>query len=76
MKKRFIAGVVCPKCGTQDSILAAEDTEQKVLLRECVECGFSDKMSTVVNQPKELDTRVSPETEKSSAAVQVIKILK
>lgn len=76
MKKRFIAGVVCPKCGTQDSIMAAEDTEHKVLLRECVECGFSDKMSTVVNQAKELDTRVTPESEVSSEPVQVIKILK
>lgn len=78
MKKRFIAGVVCPKCGTQDSIMAAEDTENKVMLRECVECGFTDKMSTVVNQPKELDTRVTPEsaTANSNDAVQVIKILK
>jgi len=76
MKKRFIAGVVCPKCSTQDSIMAFEDTEQKVLIRECVECGFTDRLSTVVNQPKEMKTRVTPEAEPSSAAVQVIKILK
>lgn len=76
MKKRFIAGVVCPKCGTQDSIMAAEDTDQKVMLRECVECGFTDKMSTVVNQPKEMQTRVTPDSELASEAVQVIKILK
>jgi uncharacterized metal-binding protein (TIGR02443 family) len=76
MKKRFIAGVVCPKCGTQDSIMAVEDIEQKVLLRECVECGFTDRLSTVVNQPKEVQTRVTPDSELASDAVQVIKILK
>ncbi len=59
MKKRFIAGVVCPKCAEEDAIMAAEDTEQKVLIRECVACGFTDRMSTVVNQPQELDTRVA-----------------
>ena len=77
MKKRFIAGVVCPKCGAQDTIMAAEDTEQKVLLRECVECGFHDKMSTVVNVPKEMPTRVSTATESTAAhePVQIIKIL-
>lgn len=77
MKKRFIAGVVCPKCGTLDSIMAAEDTEQKVLLRECVDCGFTDKMSTVVNVPKEMQTRVtsSGETATDNEPVQIIKIL-
>ncbi|MDX1343547.1 MAG: YheV family putative zinc ribbon protein [Reinekea sp.] len=76
-KKRFIAGVVCPKCGTLDSIMAAEDTEQQVLLRECVECGFHDRMSTVVNTPKEIQTRVSPDVDSNAKqeAVQVIKIL-
>ena len=56
--------------------MAAEDTDQKVMLRECVECGFTDKMSTVVNQPKEMQTRVTPDSELASEAVQVIKILK
>ena len=77
MKKRFIAGVVCPKCGSQDTIMAAEDTEHKVLIRECVECGFHDKMSTVVNVPKEMPTRVSHQAESTTAQepVQIIKIL-
>ncbi len=76
MKKRFIAGVVCPKCGTQDSIMAAEDTEQKVLLRECVECGFTDKMSTVVNTPKEMQTRVTVnDVVELHEPVQIIKII-
>lgn len=76
MKKRFIAGVVCPKCSAQDSITAYEDSEKKVLIRECIDCGFSDRMSTVVNQPKEMETRVTPEPEPSSETIQVVKIMK
>ena len=76
MKKRFIAGVVCPRCAEQDSIMAFEDTEQKVLVRECVACGFTDKISTIVNQPKELQTRVTGEQPAADETVQVIKILK
>ena len=75
MKKRFIAGVVCPKCGTTDSIQAAEDTEAKLLLRECVECGFTDQISTIVNQPKEMQTRVTQEPT-APVEAQIIKILK
>lgn len=75
MKKRFIAGVVCPKCGALDSIMAAEDTEKKVLLRECVDCGFTDELSTIVNQPKEMQTRVTPNSD-APVEVQPVKILK
>ncbi|MEJ2043400.1 MAG: YheV family putative zinc ribbon protein [Reinekea sp.] len=76
MKKRFIAGVVCPKCGQQDSIMAYDDDADKVMIRECVACGFTDRISTIVNQPKEIQTRVTPESADSDDAVQVIKILK
>ena len=43
MKKRFIAGVVCPKCGALDTIMAVNDTEQQVLIRDCIDCGFTDR---------------------------------
>jgi uncharacterized metal-binding protein (TIGR02443 family) len=76
MKKRFIAGVVCPKCAQQDTIMAYEDTDNKVMVRECVECGFTDKISTIVNQPKELNTRVTSDERSTDDTVQVIKILK
>lgn len=76
MKKRFIAGVVCPKCSAQDSITAYEDSEKKVLVRECIDCGFTDRMSTVVNQPKEMETRVTPNNQPSTDSVQVVKIIK
>ncbi|MCJ8312606.1 MAG: YheV family putative metal-binding protein [Saccharospirillaceae bacterium] len=59
MIKRFIAGAVCPKCGNSDSIKAFRDEEKSLMLRECVDCGFEDALSTIVNQTSELDTRVN-----------------
>ena len=41
--KRFIAGAVCPSCGTMDSIRVFRSETDKEY-RECVECGFSDMM--------------------------------
>ena len=77
MKKRFIAGAICPKCAEQDTMLAYEDVERKVMVRECVQCGFTVEISTVVNQPKEMITRVSERTDtESDAPVQVVKIIK
>ena len=57
--------------------MASEDETEKVMIRECVECGFTDRLSTVVNTPKEMKTRVSPEAPApSDDAVQVVRILK
>lgn len=57
--------------------MAAENESEKVMLRECVECGFTDRLSTVVNQPKEVTTRVTPDSAPpSEETVQVVKILK
>lgn len=75
MKKRFIAGVTCPKCGALDTIVAVNNEEEKVLIRECVECGFSDRISTQVNTPKELDTRVTAPQDVEEAPVQIVKII-
>ena len=75
MKKRFIAGVVCPKCGALDTIMAVNDTEQQVLIRDCIDCGFTDRLSTGVNEPKEMSTRVTTDEQYVDAAVQVIKII-
>ncbi len=37
MKKRFIAGAICPKCKAQDTMaLTKEDNVEKVT---CVSCG-------------------------------------
>ncbi|MGI9275872.1 MAG: YheV family putative zinc ribbon protein [Endozoicomonas sp.] len=78
--KRFIAGVVCPSCGAQDTIrMYRQDNDVEV--RECVECGFSDVME---NEPslvgKIPETRISHDDERQDNAmkdegVQIVRIL-
>lgn len=76
MKKRFVAGVVCPKCAQLDVIRAWDSEDGAYLERECIECSFTDRISTGVNTPKELQTRVSAEDKRKAAeAVQFIKII-
>ena len=41
--KRFIAGAVCPACGTMDSIRTFRSETQQSY-RECVDCGYTDKL--------------------------------
>lgn len=70
IKKRFIAGVVCPKCGEMDKIRAYRD-ENDVEIRDCVACGFTEtytehkeakEAEEAENAPlyEELMTRVTP----------------
>ena len=56
MKKRFIAGAVCPKCSAMDRLVMFE--QDGATVRECVECGFSDTQKDIESQT-ELDTRVN-----------------
>ncbi len=55
-KRRFIAGAVCPSCAEMDKIVAWH--EGGVLHRECVRCGFRDRMAEGVAGA--LPTRVDP----------------
>ena len=43
LKKRFIAGAVCPQCGLMDKIVvyAKENTE----FCECVRCGYQQQQT-------------------------------
>jgi uncharacterized metal-binding protein (TIGR02443 family) len=40
LKKRFIAGAVCPECKQMDTTVINKESIQ----RECVTCGFQEKM--------------------------------
>jgi len=55
MKKRFIAGAVCPRCAEMDKIVMYEKDEKN--FRECVVCGYEDEMP-IAGGAYEIPTRV------------------
>ncbi|MBE0482861.1 MAG: YheV family putative metal-binding protein [Bacterioplanes sp.] len=79
IKKRFIAGVVCPKCGDMDrTVMYRNDQDDEV--RECVSCGYSQTLSEHLNEEAlatELTTRVTPVDGKAvrDEGVQALKII-
>lgn len=72
IKKRFIAGAVCPKCGELDVLVTYRENDDE--FRECVDCGFTDKMRFQPRQ-RELETRVNKTEEDIAAETQVLTIL-
>lgn len=56
IKKRFIAGAICPACKQMDKLVMYRENDTQV--RECVECGFSENQSAIL-VPDELETRVN-----------------
>ena len=50
IKKRFIAGVDCPKCNTLDSIVMFTTVNNEWI--ECVKCDYSDNRPEFPNSPK------------------------
>ncbi|ASP38056.1 hypothetical protein CHH28_04880 [Bacterioplanes sanyensis] len=62
MKRRFIAGAVCPKCAEMDRVVMFTNGDGDEV-RECVACGFSQTSSEQRQQDEqatELATRVTP----------------
>jgi len=75
MKKRFIAGAVCPRCGELDRLVTFEEKGEAI--KECVTCGFSEKQLVQV-QVGELETRVNKvdgDSNKDEPLEQPVKIL-
>lgn len=72
IKKRFIAGAVCPKCSAMDRIVMYREGDSD--FRECVECGFKDEMR-LQSAPRELDTRVNQTEQQRAQETQPVKIL-
>jgi uncharacterized protein len=54
-RRRFIAGVVCPRCSEMDKMVVDLDTDR----RECIACGFSEARPQGGGGAAELPTRVS-----------------
>ena len=72
IKKRFIAGVVCPKCSKIDKLLVF--SRDNVDYRECSACGFTDQVR--INALKrEIKTRVNRPSEGQEQKVDVITLI-
>ncbi|MFT7387404.1 MAG: putative metal-binding protein (TIGR02443 family) [Candidatus Endobugula sp.] len=69
VKKRFIAGAVCPRCSEMDRLVTYKEDGKE--FRECVSCDFHDEMRFKQNT-RELDTRVNLEKEQLAEETQVI----
>jgi uncharacterized metal-binding protein (TIGR02443 family) len=66
-----MAGAVCPRCSTMDSIVVYNLDGKD--FRECVKCDFKEEMRLNV-ATSELETRVNHDLDRSQD-VQVINIL-
>ncbi len=71
-KKRFIAGVTCPKCAEMDKMQVY--TEAGVDYRECVSCGFKDEMR-LSSAPREVETRVNISSDDIASQTQPVKLM-
>jgi uncharacterized protein len=69
VKKRFIAGAVCPRCSEMDKLVMYKENEKDY--RECVSCGFHDEMRFQQNQ-REIETRVNVTQEQKKVETQVL----
>ncbi len=70
-KRRFMAGAVCPRCSSMDTIVVFNLDGKD--FRECVSCNFKDEMRLNI-ATSELQTRVNQQDEHSQD-VQVIHIV-
>lgn len=72
--KRFVAGVVCPKCGLSDVVRVWQQPEEQKQYRECVDCGYQDSLSHAiqVNVATEPDTRIQRKPEVETQTVRFI----
>lgn len=75
VKKRFIAGAVCPRCGAMDRLVTYKEEGEAGAaakeFRECVSCGFKDEMRFKQHQA-ELETRVNVTEAMKKTEVQVL----
>ncbi|ATA26368.1 hypothetical protein BIY26_03070 [Brenneria goodwinii] len=53
MRKRFIAGAICPQCQTQDTLAVGRENQTETVV--CVKCGYqqsrSDEPDMIAGRP-------------------------
>ncbi len=69
VKRRFIAGAVCPKCSLMDKLVIYKEDNKD--FRECVSCGFKDEMR-FKQHTRELTTRVNATDDDKEAQTQLL----
>jgi uncharacterized metal-binding protein (TIGR02443 family) len=72
IKKRFVAGAVCPRCGLMDKIVLYRVDDHEY--RECVSCDFKDEMR-FKPAVRELETRVNKSEQEKAEETQVVKFI-
>ena len=50
MKRQFIAGAKCPKCGALDRVVKIITVDDEWI--ECIECAYSEKRPTHLDEPE------------------------
>ncbi|WP_168014994.1 YheV family putative zinc ribbon protein [Halomonas salinarum] len=72
--KRFIAGVVCPRCAAMDRVRSWE--QNGIRYRDCVSCDFFEQLPIDDDAIPEMETRVNQvREEQKQQDVQTVKIL-
>lgn len=72
--KRFIAGVICPRCAAMDRVRSWE--QHGIRYRDCVSCDFFEQLPIEDDSLPELETRVNQvREEQQHQDVQTVKIL-
>ena len=78
MKKRFIAGAVCPKCKEMDRMMleiSEDGDEEEVQRRRCVSCGFSEDYTPSENRYDSLPKGKREKTVSTSSTSDVVRII-
>ena len=50
MKRQFIAGAKCPKCGALDRVVKIISVDDEWI--ECIECGYEENRPTHIEEPE------------------------
>ena len=74
VKRRFIAGAICPECQLMDKLVMYQQEDQRI--RECVQCGFSEVASRSFNSSQEITTRVNRQsTDTQDETIQRVRLI-
>ena len=78
MKKRFIAGAVCPKCKEIDRMVletSEAGDKEEVQRRRCVSCGFLEDYAPSENRYDSLPRGKREKTVSTSSTSDVVRII-